>query len=138
MTVKTRAIIKGNTVYEVNIATGRPRRIIHGVDKYFKMVADEESKKKPYEEQELEYYEELNEEPEEPRMSPNERRKQLLKLVGNKKKLVQKADGLEREIPVDEEEHEIIIKKRPINTRYRKKKVSKKPKRKVTKCRCKK
>jgi hypothetical protein len=137
MTIKTRPIIKGNTVYEINIATGRPRRIIHGIDKYFRMVAEEESKRKPYEEQELEYYEEINEEPEEERISPSERRKQLLKLVGNKKKLVQKADGLDREIPIEETEHEIIIKKKPINSRYRKKKVSKKPKRKVKKCRCK-
>lgn len=138
MAVKTRAIIKGNTVYEVNIATGRPRRIIHGVDRYYKMLADAESKRRPDEEQELEYYEALNEEPEEERISPGERRKQLLKLMGNKKKLVQKADGLDREIPVEETEHEIIERKRPINTRYRKKKISKKPKRKVTKCRCKK
>jgi hypothetical protein len=128
-------VIKGDTVYEMNVFSGRPRRIVHGVSNYFKRIIEEGESE---EEQEFNYHNRLNSEDDDEismthYTSPNERRKQLLKLIGNKKKLVEKADGLDKEIAIDETEHE-IIKKKAINDRYRKKKSSKKPKRKVCKC----
>jgi hypothetical protein len=40
---------------------------------------------------------------EEPTRSPSQKRKDILKLMGNKKKLVTKADGLSKEIPISED-----------------------------------
>ena len=122
---RTRPVIRGNTVYEIDKFSKKPKHIIHGVDEYFKMRHGEE---------------ELNETPDisEP-ILPDIRRKQLLKLAGNKRKLVSKADGLDKEISIDETEHESkpdkYIKYDP---KYRKNKKLSKPKRKIKKCRCKK
>lgn len=138
--VKIRPVRSGNTIYEIDRYTHKPKHIIHGVDKYFKMRAEEEAKRKSEDEQELEYYEEIYDDEPESFISPSERRKQLLALVGNKKKRVitNKADGLSKEIAIDETEYEPSKKK---DVLYRKKKAVKtKPKRKIIKkkgCRCK-
>lgn len=134
--VKLKPMIRGNTVYEVNPYSGKMRHITHGVDTYFRKKAAEENAE---EAEELAYHNDMfDEEEEEEQVPSNIRRMQLLKLAGNKKKLVAKADGLKKEIAFDESEHE-PPKKRTMYNRFRKKKSTKsKSKRKVTKCRCKK
>jgi len=122
---KTRAVIRGNTVYEIDRYTKQPKHIIHGTDRYFKMQRGED---------EDEFEEEFEEEP---IRSPSKKRMDILKLMGNKKKLVSKADGLAKEIAIDDTEHEAPEKREHYN-KYRKTKKSAKPKRKVKKCRCKK
>jgi hypothetical protein len=126
---KIRVVIKGDTVYELNKFTGKPIRIVRGVKKYFERRNEERGES----DDEIEFIPEPERRP-----SPGERRKQLLALAGNKKKLVSKADGLNREIPVDETEHEPEPEKERF-TKYRKKRVKKSKLRKPTKkCKCKK
>jgi hypothetical protein len=124
---KTRIIIQGDTVYEIDVRSKKPKHIIHGVDKYFKMRHDEhESENKG--EDETGYsneYEEEEEEEDKPIRSPNRKREDILKLMGNKKKLVTKADGLSKEIPVWE-------------NRRRKKCKSESKRKIIKKCGCKK
>jgi hypothetical protein len=122
-------IKRGNTIYEIDKYTNKPRHIIRGADKYFRKKHGDE------EEHEEEYEEEEYEEPERP--SPNTRRMQLLNLAGNKKKLVTKSDGLKKDIGIDESEKDKEVLERYKGIIDRKKKRSKaKPKRKI--CRCKK
>lgn len=121
---KTRAIIRGNTVYEIDRYTKQPKHIIHGTDRYFKMRNGEDE----------EEYEEYDDDPV---PSPAKKRMNILKLMGNKKKLVSKADGLAKEIAIVDIEPEEEEKKEHYN-KYRKLKKSSKPKRKIKKCRCKK
>jgi hypothetical protein len=141
---KTKPVVKGKTVYEINKFTGKPTRIVYGVDKYFRMRGGEEDERNHLseEEQELNYQERIENSANNLRTtSAHERREEILSLVGNKKKrvLTSKADGLDKEIAIDDTEHEPVKKRDPYN-RYRKKKSQKpKSKRKVTKkCRCKK
>jgi hypothetical protein len=89
---KNKIVIRNNTVYEMG-KSGKPKHIIHGVSNYFKMRNGEE----PYDE-----YIENNDDDDHPHGITNIRRMEILKVMGNKKKLVSKADGLDREIPVDE------------------------------------
>jgi hypothetical protein len=121
---KTKTVIRGNTVYEIDKYTKQPKHIIHGKDRYFQMRHGEYE---PDEEYEVE---------EEPTRSPAKKHMDLLKLMGNKKKLVSKADGLAKEIAIVDIEPE--EEKKEHYNRYRKTKKSAKPKRKVKKCRCKK
>jgi hypothetical protein len=141
MSKKTKPIIKGKTVYEINKFTGQPTRIVYGVGKYFRTRGEEEDKqnKLSEEEQELNYRERLeNSDDWKSPTSAHERHEQIASLMGNKKKRVSKADGLDKEIAIDETEHE-PVKKKDLYNRYRKQKSPKtKSKRKVTKCRCKK
>lgn len=128
---KIRVVIKGDTVYELNKFTGKPIRIVRGVKKYFERRNEERGETE--EEEEVEFVPEP-----ERHLSPGERRKQIFALAGNKKKLVSKADGLDKEIPIDETEHEPEPKTDRF-TKYRKKKLVKSKKRKpVKKCKCKK
>ena len=140
---KTKPVVKGKTVYEINKFTGKPTRIVYGVDKYFRMRGGEEDERNHLseEEQELNYQERLeNSDNWVNTSSAHERREEILSLIGNKKKRVlkSKADGLDKEIAIIETEPE-PVKKKDIYNRYRKRKSPKtKSKRKVTKCRCKK
>lgn len=120
---KTRTKVIGNTVYEIDRYTKQPKHIIHGADRYFKMRRGED--------EDEEFEEEFEEEP---IRSPSKKRMDILKLMGNKRKLVSKADGLAKEIAIVDTEPEEHEKKEHYN-KYRKKKKSAKPKRK---CRCKK
>lgn len=126
---KTRITIRGDTVYEMDPFSKKPRHIIHGVEKYFKGKRDDGEEG----EDEEEFYEEEEEE----RTSPSTRRMQLLKLAGNKKKLVSKSDGLKKDIGIDESNgnREVLDRYKGIIDRKKKSKKSK-AKRKV--CRCKK
>lgn len=132
MKLKPKVIIKGNTVYELNNVTHTPRRIIHGVDKYFKLQHEREDDNAE-DQEEFDYHNDLYE-PDEP-VPADVRHKQIANLIGNKKKLVSKADGLNKEIPIDESGNDPLpYKMKPINNRYRKKKpIKTKSKRKVVK-----
>lgn len=118
---KTKTVIRGNTVYEIDRYTKQPKHIIHGKDRYFQMHGEYDPEAEDYED--------------DPVPSPSKKRMNILKLMGNKKKLVSKADGLEKEIAIVDEEPEEI--KRENYNKYRKTKKSSKPKPK-RKCRCKK
>jgi hypothetical protein len=102
-----RIIKRGNILYEMD-RFGNPIRLKTEADMRIRLEHiknKEKSDNKRYAEnpelEELEYYRELEEEPEQS-LSPMERRKHLLKLVGNNKKLVSFADGLDREIPIQD------------------------------------
>ena len=140
MVKKIKAVVRGNTVYE--ISRGKPRKIIHGVSNYFKMRQDE--KESNMSQDELDFLAEMEEaerEEEEERktrsLSPSERRKQILKTVmGNKKRLVSKADGLNKEIAIDDTEFE--PEEKIHYNKYRKNKIRSKSKSKRKKgCGCK-
>jgi hypothetical protein len=138
---KTKTVVKGKTVYEINKFTGKPTRIVYGIDKYNERRANDDDRRKSAEEQELNYHERLeNSDTWENTSSAHERREEILSLIGNKKKRVlkSKADGFDKEIAIIDTEPE-PVKKKDLYNRYRKRKPSKtKSKRKVTKCRCKK
>lgn len=90
---KTRTVVRGDVVYEIDRRTKKPKHIYHGVEKYFKARHEGEDIDE-YDEDE--YYEP------EPVRSPRQKHKDLLKLMGNTKKLVTKADGLDKEISIDD------------------------------------
>jgi len=74
-------------------SSSKQRPIIHGVSSwYFKKKPDEID----------EEYDDNYEESEESTRSSKEKRKDILKLMGNKKKLTTKADGLDKDIPIVE------------------------------------
>lgn len=116
-----RVIKRGNVLYEMD-RFGNPIRVKTEADmriRYESTKEQERENKRKYSEnspeyEELEYYNSMTAEPEQ-QLSPEEKRKKLLKLVGNSKKLVTLADGLDREIPIQD----------------RKKKNKSKPKRKT-------
>lgn len=81
---KVKSYVSGNTVYEIDQRTKKPRHIIHGVDSYFRSKhGDEES----------DWYEEEEEENSEPKVMTEERRQEILKIMGKKKKFTSKASG---------------------------------------------
>lgn len=151
--INPRIVIKGDTVYELSRNSNTPRRVFHGAEDYFRMREKERVARLPEEEQELLYHEELEGEEESeiitPQISQHEKMNKIRALakgmLGNQRELVitKKADGLNKNIAIDETPHE-HEKKKQINDRYRKKKNTKtKSKRKVVKkaikkCRCKK
>jgi hypothetical protein len=130
---KPRIRIIGNTVYEINRRTKKIEGVFHGADKYFASHRNEDA--------EEEFEEEFEEE--ESQIPAHIKRKRLQALaqgmIGNKRKLAitTKADGLDREIAIDDTEREPEEAKKKL---FRKKKsIKSKSKRKpVKKCRCKK
>jgi hypothetical protein len=150
--INPRVVVKGDTVYELSRNSNTPRRVFHGKEDYFRMREKERISRLPEEEQELLYHEELEGEVDSdiitPPISQHEKMNKIRALakgvLGNQRKLaiVEKADGLNKDIAIDETPHN-QEKKKQINDRYRKKKTTKtKPKRKIVKkvkkCRCKK
>lgn len=132
MDKKLRTVVSGNTVYEIDRRTKKPKHIMHDVDTYFKLHPSNKN----------ENLEERIEEQEIRPISQHERFKKIHDLAGNKGKFIIKkeADGLNKEIIIDETEHESKPDKySKYDTKYRKSKKSSKSKRKIIKkCRCKK
>jgi hypothetical protein len=151
--INPRIVVKGDTVYELSRNSNTPRRVFHGKEDYFRMREKERISRLPEEEQELLYHEELEGEVDSdiitPQLSPHDKMNKIRALakgvLGNQRKLaiIEKADGLNKDIAIDETPHD-QEKKKQINDRYRKKKIIKtKSKRKIVKkvikkCRCKK
>jgi len=106
VTMAKRVIKRGNVLYEMD-RFGNPIRIKTEADmriKYESSKQQEKENKKRFGEnspeyEELEYYNAMTAEPEQ-HLSPEEKRKKLLKMAGNSKKLVTFADGLDKEISI--------------------------------------
>jgi hypothetical protein len=130
---KIRKIISGNTVYEIDKHTKKPKHIMHDVDSYFKLHPSGKERNSEEDEEEIKSVKPI---------SSREKFKKIHDLMGNKGKLVIKteADGLDREIEIDDTDHEATPEKyTKYDTKYRKSKKGKPSKRKpVKKCRCKK
>jgi hypothetical protein len=127
MAKHVRITIKNDTVYEIDKRTGRMVRIVHGVSDYFKMRQHEGDDEVEIEDDYEEYV-----------PTEHEKHEKIHSLLGNKKKLVTKADGLKKEIPIDETEHEPIIKRKLHRNKKLVKIKSKRKSIKKTKgCRCK-
>jgi hypothetical protein len=140
---KVRTVIRGNTVYEIDKFSKKPKHIMHNVDAYFKLRNTDDDEDDDSE----------REIPIEPKsISSHDRFKNIKKLaIGNSGKLPiikNEADGLDKEIIIDETEHDTKPNKNirtdakyiGYDSKYRKSKKSSKLKRKkiVKKCRCKK
>jgi hypothetical protein len=138
---KLKTVIRGNVVYEIDKFSKKPKHITHDVDGFFK-VRNTERKEEEGEDSDKEIPE--REEPKQ--ISPHERFKSIKNLaIGNSGKpiIIKKADGLDRDISIDDTEHESRPEKyayTKYDTKYRKSKKLSKIKRKKTvkKCRCKK
>lgn len=126
---KIRIITKGDTVYEIDRVTKKPKRIIHGKSEYFtKLYRDTYEADQDYINEKDDYDEDIEEET--PVKISSTRRKDILKnVMGNKKKIVTKADGLNKEIAIDDEEHEQKYINPRYDLKYRKKKSKKSTKR---------
>jgi hypothetical protein len=138
---KLKTVIRGNTVYEIDKFSKKPKHIMHDVDTYFKL------RKTDNEEENEER--EIPEREEPKQISSHSRFKSIQNLaIGNSKKstIIKEADGLNKDIIIDETEHEPNPEKYAYikyDTKYRKSKKVIKPKRKIVKktvkkCRCKK
>jgi hypothetical protein len=133
---KVKTVIRGNTVYEIDKFSKKPKHIMHDVDTYFKLRNTDENDNE----------EERIPEREEPKqISSHTRFKNIQNLaIGNSKKttIIKEADGLDKDIIIDETEHKANPEKyayTKYDTKYRKSKKGKPSKRKpVKKCRCKK
>ena len=146
---KLKTVIRGNTVYEIDKFSKKPKHIMHDVDTYFKLRHTDND-----ENEEEDSNREIPEK--EPKsISPHDRFKSIKKLaIGNSGKpaiIKQEADGLDKDIIIDETERDTKPDKHirteakyiSYDSKYRKSKKSKKVlklKRKkiVKKCRCKK
>ena len=132
---KLRTVIRGNTVYEIDKFSKKPKHITHDVDGFFKVRNTERDDDEDSDRE--------TPEREEPRqISPHERFKNIKNLaIGNSGKsvIIKEADGLNKDISIDETEHELKpIKYMKYDIKYRKSKKAPKIKRKIKKCRCKK
>jgi len=96
---KTRPVIRGDTVYEINRRTGKPEHIVRGVGKYFTRKHNPDA-----DEEEIE---ELIEEEPERHISLHEKHEKIYGLIPkNKRKFISKADGLKKEIAIVDIEEE--------------------------------
>jgi len=126
-----RKVVVGDTVY---VTSGGKILEVHKGKKEFFENERKRSKNKD-ELEELEYASNpnfLNNIEHGEHTTPHERHERLLKLMGNKRKLISKADGLDKEIGIVDIEQK--PEKKIHYNKYRKNKSKSTPKRKICKC----